>query len=194
MLFTPGFLIWRCLIFICVQRETFVAFSTASKSQPLRASTTYSCIDWGILETSLAAFGLNRKPHVAKSRKWHSSRMRPKKKIHWDKAGSALQKTFVRQVSDLMSRRGLSDNDIARALYPEKPTKIQSSISRITSCRQDPTLEKVQQFALALGVAPLELLVDDAAHKVEHLSSYPDPFSEESKLRTKSRQPKRKRV
>lgn len=147
------------------------------------------------MNASLAAFGLNIKPHVARERKWHPSRMRsPKKKIHWDKASSALQKTFVRRVSELMEKRSLSDNDIARALFPEKPTKIQSSISRITSCRQDPTLEKVQQFAAALGVGVLDLLVDDAAHKVSVLSGYPEPFSEESKLRTKSRQPRRKRV
>lgn len=109
--------------------------------------------------TNLAAFGLSVKPNVAFSQKWHSGRVWREKKIYWDRSKSDLQTTFVRRVRSIMKSRGWSDNEVARAIFPAQPTKIQSSISRITSCRQEPSLEKVSEFARALGVPAVSLLI-----------------------------------
>lgn len=109
--------------------------------------------------TNLAAFGLSVKPNVAISQKWHSSPVRRGKKIYWEKSKSELQTTFVRRVTAIMEKRGLSDNEVARTIFPGDPTKIQSSISRITSCRQEPSLEKIAAFSRALDVPAISLLI-----------------------------------
>jgi transcriptional regulator with XRE-family HTH domain len=110
--------------------------------------------------TVLAAFGLAVKPNVALSQKWHSGRVWREKKIYWERSKSDLQTAFVRRITQAMRDKNLSDNEVARIIFPGDPTKIQSSISRITACKQEPSLEKIEQFARALNIPALSLLME----------------------------------
>jgi hypothetical protein len=109
-------------------------------------------------ESLLAACGLIVKPHVPKRRNPYAQGVRPKKRIYWEDSRSKLQTVFVRRLNEILEARGLSDNALAKLIAGnDEPTAIQSSISRITGCKQDPTLEKVSQIVEALGISPESL-------------------------------------
>jgi transcriptional regulator with XRE-family HTH domain len=85
---------------------------------------------------------------------------RREKKVRWEKSGSPLQTVFVRRLIEILKDRGMSDNQLAGLIRKDDPGAIQRSISRITACIQDPTLEKVHQIAQALGVQVADLVKD----------------------------------
>ncbi len=111
-------------------------------------------------DTILAPFGLNCKPHAANPENPYAWRVRRKKKIYWEKSKSKLQTVFVRRLQEILEERGISDNQLATLIKPNDPASIQRSISRITGCQQDPSLEKVYQISVALDL-PVTILCTD---------------------------------
>jgi transcriptional regulator with XRE-family HTH domain len=143
--------------------------------------------------TTLTENGLTRKPNVAYRRKWHALTVAREKKIHYLKAKSALQAVFVRRVNQVMKDKGLSDNAIAKIMFPENPSKRQTSVSRITACRQDPSLQKVQEIADALNVHPLFLfmeVVSGSSNPQSNIAEFPPA---PSMLGVKEEKPTKKR-
>lgn len=126
---------------------------------------------------TLAAFGLFGKPYVANSHKWHCGGMRRKKKIHWERIKSPVQRVFVVRVNEEMALQVLSDNGLAKRCSALGMETSQSSVSRITGGRQDPSLEQVDNIANALGVPAWQLFKpSDAAAaqgKVIHMPGPP---------------------
>jgi transcriptional regulator with XRE-family HTH domain len=107
---------------------------------------------------TLNRFRLKVKPPAAYGHLGHLSPMR--KQVDEKKITSELQATFVRRLNEEMELGGISDNQLAALCAKANLPVGQSSISRITKGRQDPTLTVVYRLAKGLGISPLALLVD----------------------------------
>jgi hypothetical protein len=101
------------------------------------------------------------KPYVPKGENVYRAGVRYRKKVYFEKARSGLQALFVRRLNEVLAKRQLSDNQLAKLIDPVNPASIQRSVSRVTGCTQDPTLEMVSRIVLALGVDPEALFKDD---------------------------------
>lgn len=99
--------------------------------------------------SSLAVFGLTRKPHVAKCDLRHFSAM-----------GDSLLERFSSRLQEEMERRELSANQLAKLSQVG-----QTSISRILAGKQDPSLEIVDSLSKAMGIPAWFLMV--AANSVQ---------------------------
>lgn len=97
------------------------------------------------------------KPNVTLAGKGYGQGVRRRKQVYYERAKSPLQALFVRRVNEAMEVKGLSDNALARLIAPKDPDSVQRSVSRITGCTQDPTLEKVSQILAALDIPPEKL-------------------------------------
>lgn len=87
--------------------------------------------------------------------------VRRRKPVYYEQSKSALQTRFVRRLVAILEKREMSDNQLATKIRPDNPRAIQSNISRITACLQDPGLEMVERITKALGVDVNEMLADD---------------------------------
>lgn len=102
------------------------------------------------------------KPHVTTGGSAYRAGVpRRKKKVKYEKARSPVQALFVRRLNELLEARELSDNALARLINPKSPGSIQRSVSRVTACTQDPTLEMVGLIVVALGIPPDTLFKDE---------------------------------
>jgi transcriptional regulator with XRE-family HTH domain len=140
-----------------------VDFATTSTSVARRHRTTYSShslVDLDMTPKRLSQKRLARKPNVAYSRLWQPAKMAKGKKIHLDKTRSPLQRMLVKRLSEVMAERGITDNELAKRCEALGLPVGQSSISRITGGRQDPTLLIVYSIASALDVSASQLLSD----------------------------------
>lgn len=101
---------------------------------------------------------------------------RKEKKIHEDQIKSPLQKLFVRRLQEEMKKQDVSDNALSARCDDLKLPVGQSSVSRITGGRQDPSLENIYALAAALGfaAAPWYLLMDAGAARREVIGP-PEP-------------------
>lgn len=86
--------------------------------------------------------------------------LRAEKKVHWDKVKSQLQALFIRRLHEEMKKQGLSDNALSARCDALKLPVGQSSVSRITGGRQDPSLENVHALAAALDLPAWYLLTE----------------------------------
>jgi transcriptional regulator with XRE-family HTH domain len=113
-----------------------------------------------MLNETLAACGLKSKPNVVKGQKWHLSRMRKPKKVRLPEDATSTQHLFVRRINDELASRQWSDNEFAARCKARGWDLGQSSISRITGGRQDPTLSMLHKLADSLGMQAADLLTD----------------------------------
>jgi hypothetical protein len=112
--------------------------------------------------TTIGPYAANKvKPHVTLAGNAYPPRVGRRKTVYWEKSKSKAQTIFVRRLQELMEVRKLSDNELARMVEPRSPESVQRSISRITGCTQDPTLEKVNQIAEALAIPVAALFSDE---------------------------------
>lgn len=106
--------------------------------------------------------GLDVKPQTATLLNPYPRGMtRRKKSVYWERSKSGLQTVFVRRLVAILEDRGISDNQLADMIAPGKPKSVQRSISRITACDQDPSLEMVWRITQALQVNIRDVLPDD---------------------------------
>lgn len=127
--------------------------------------------------------------------------MRQSKKIHSDQVKSPLQLLFVKRINDELRARGWSDNQFAQQCKAEGWDIGQSSVSRITGGRQDPTLEMLFKLAKVLKIPAWELLVESPsvgeslqpAGNVRHLPSYPPIIGQHGKSSGNKARDKRQR-
>lgn len=179
-----------------------IRVSNASASTSLavigdKDRTTYSCIEMGMSGANLAEFGLNCKPHVAKSLKWHGKGMAYEEKpINWAALANETHRIFVRRVREEMKKKNLSDNELTK-LCKQKGFKIgQSSVSRLTAGRagkQGLSLTNIHAVARGLETEVWELFKLAEGAKIFTLpppprALNPEPDRQESRL-----PPRRKR-
>lgn len=115
------------------------------------------------MTTVIGPYAANKvKPNVTyRATAYAAGVKREKKKVYWEKSKSKVQTIFVRRLNEVMEARGLSDNGLARLIAPKDPASVQRSVSRITGCHQDPSLEKVSQIVEALDIPPAMLFTDE---------------------------------
>lgn len=126
------------------------------------------------MATLITENGLTCKPNAAIEGKWHAFGVSKRKKIHLNLARSTLQATFVRRLQQVMGEKEISDNELSKKIPGGDGGALQANISRITGCRQDPSLEKVEQIATALGVHPLFLLMEVGQPKDDTVKKFPE--------------------
>lgn len=158
------------------------------------AATTKLSIGVADISATLAGFGLKGKPHVANPKTEHRGGVRRPKKIYWEKIKSPVQRVFVIRVNEELDAKGWSDN-ILSAICDDQGNGIgQSSVSRITGGRQDPSLEMVHAIASGLDMPAWKLLTHADGEKAHSkVVQFPQPERIMQGGGRESRIPKRRR-